>query len=57
MTLEHFQQFSEAFEESVFGVLNLDAASAAREAIGAPSPQRVNDELAHWATKLDLSAP
>ncbi|MCH1504347.1 MAG: argininosuccinate lyase [Verrucomicrobiales bacterium] len=57
MTLEHFQQFSEAFEESVFGVLNLDAALAAREAIGAPSPQRVNDELARWVTKLDLSAP
>ena len=56
MTLPEFQQFSEAFEDAVFGVLNLDTALAAREAIGAPSPQRVNDELARWASKLDIPA-
>ena len=56
MTLAEFQQFSEVFEESVFSVLNLDTALAAREAIGAPSPKRVNDEMDQWARKLDVSA-
>lgn len=55
MSLAEFQQFSEAFGEDVFAMLELDKALEARQAIGAPSPTRVREELATWATALSMS--
>ncbi len=54
MTLEEYQRFSDAFEASVFQTLDLQTALAARQAIGAPSPLRVNEELNRWSTQLGM---
>ena len=52
LTLEEMRQFSEAFEQDIFEVLQLDTAVAARKAIGAPSPANVAGELARWEQVL-----
>jgi len=52
MTLEEFQQFSNAFEADVHQVLDLDTALVARKSVGAPSPERVAEQLAKWTAVL-----
>lgn len=48
LSLDEYRQFSEAFEASVFEVLNLEKALSARKAVGAPSPARLEEELQRW---------
>ncbi len=55
MNLEEYRQFSEAFDHSVFDALNLETALAAREAVGAPSPRRVAEELDRWESALGMN--
>jgi argininosuccinate lyase len=52
LTLDEYRQFSTVFAADVFEVLNLKTALAARQGIGAPSPQRVKAELASWKKRL-----
>ncbi|MEM9280871.1 MAG: argininosuccinate lyase [Verrucomicrobiota bacterium] len=52
LTLEEFQQFSEAFNEDVFKVLNLKTALRARKATGAPSPANVGKQISKWQRRL-----
>ncbi|MEM7385335.1 MAG: argininosuccinate lyase [Verrucomicrobiota bacterium] len=55
LSLKEFQQFSAAFEETVFEVLSVEKALAARQAIGAPSPDNVRAELSRWKKDLAIS--
>ncbi len=52
LTLAEYQQFSPEFKEDVYDVLNLEAALAARQGIGAPSPANLARELARWQQQL-----
>lgn len=52
LRLEEYRQFSTAFEEDVFESLNLTKALQARQATGAPSPDRVHEQIARWREKL-----
>ena len=52
LTLADYQSLSPAFDDDLFGVLDLTTAMAARTAIGAPSPANVQAELARWQTVL-----
>ncbi len=55
LSLADYQSFSPAFDETVFAVLQMDAAMAARKGIGAPSPKNVAARLEHW--RKILSTP
>ncbi len=50
--LEQYKAFSPVFDASVFKVLTLEQAVAARKAIGAPSPANVARELTAWQPRL-----
>ncbi|MEZ0386928.1 MAG: argininosuccinate lyase [Verrucomicrobium sp.] len=50
--LEEYRQFSEAFTDDVYGVLQMDTALAARKGIGAPSPANVAGRLDYWRGRL-----
>ena len=50
--LEEYRQFSEAFTDDVYGVLQMDTALAARKGSGAPSPANVAGRLEYWRGKL-----
>jgi argininosuccinate lyase len=50
--LAKYQEFSPAFEADLFACLNLETALAARKGIGAPSPQNVAAQIAHWKEAL-----
>jgi argininosuccinate lyase len=52
LTLPDYQSLSPAFEADVFDVLKVDTSMAARQAIGAPSPQNVAAQLERWKTLL-----
>jgi argininosuccinate lyase len=54
LTLAEYQQFWAGFDESVFGVLKLDAALAARQNIGAPSPANIAAQLQRWRKALSV---
>ena len=48
LTLADYRALSPAFSETVFACFRLETAMAARQGIGAPSPQNVEAELARW---------
>jgi len=50
--LADYRKFSPVFNASVFKVLTLDHAVAARKATGAPSPANVARELTSWQQRL-----
>lgn len=50
--LAKYQAFSPAFEADLFTCLNLETALAARQGIGAPSPQNVAAQIARWKEAL-----
>ena len=52
LTLPEMRKFSEAIEDDVHAVFNLDTALAARQSTGAPSPERVASELERWRAIL-----
>ena len=52
LTLQDYQSLSPAFEADVFGMLKVEASMAARQAIGAPSPQNVAAQLERWKSLL-----
>ncbi len=52
LTLEDFRALSPAFELDVFAMLDLKNAMAARQGIGAPSPQNIAAQLARWTAAL-----
>ncbi len=52
MDLDVYRGFSAAFEDDVFALFDIEAALAARTAIGAPSPEGVAAQLARWDGEL-----
>jgi argininosuccinate lyase len=50
--LTQWKEFSPVFDGTVFKVLTLEHALAARKATGAPSPANVARELANWQKRL-----
>ncbi len=52
LTLADYQALSPAFGADVFDILTVEKSMAARQAIGAPSPQNVAAELARWQSAL-----
>lgn len=55
LSAAEFRAFSEAFEDDVTSVLKLDTALAARQGIGAPSPDNVKARLIHWRKALSVN--
>ncbi len=52
LTLADYQAISPAFAADVFDMLRLEKSMAARQAIGAPSPDNVAAQLARWKARL-----
>ncbi len=52
LTLADYQALSPVFAADLFEVLTIEKAMAARQAIGAPSPQNVAAQLARWREAL-----
>ena len=52
LTLADYQSLSPAFAADVFEMLKVERSMAARQAIGAPSPQNVAAQLARWRAAL-----
>ena len=52
LTLADYQALSPAFSADVFDILTVGKSMAARQAIGAPSPQNVAAELTRWQVAL-----
>lgn len=52
LTLEEFRQFSDVFGEDVFELFDVRKALAARQAVGAPSPENVAGQVAKWRQQL-----
>jgi argininosuccinate lyase len=52
LTLADYQALSPAFEGDLFEMLTVEKSMAARQAIGAPSPQNVAAQLARWKSQL-----
>lgn len=52
LSLADYQSFSPVFDDTVFAVLKMDTAMAARKGIGAPSPKNVAARLEHWRNIL-----
>ncbi|MEO7932703.1 MAG: argininosuccinate lyase [Chthoniobacterales bacterium] len=48
LSLADFQSSSSAFEEDIYTILNPQASLAARQGIGAPSPENIQSELTRW---------
>lgn len=57
LSLEEFRQFSPAFDEDVFRVLDVKTALRARKATGAPSPGNVNRQIARWQKRIASARP
>jgi len=53
LTLEEFRRFSEAFQEDVFEVFDVNRALQARRTTGAPSPENVAREVERWESLLN----
>jgi argininosuccinate lyase len=51
--LADYQTLSSVFDGDLYAVFDLSTAMAARQAIGAPSPQNVCAQLARWRTALE----
>ncbi len=49
LTLADYRALSPAFNEDVFACFQLETAMAARQGIGAPSPQNIEKELQRWS--------
>ncbi|MEM9016328.1 MAG: argininosuccinate lyase [Verrucomicrobiota bacterium] len=52
LSLDEFQQFSDAFEGDVYRVLDVPTALKARKAVGAPSPANVSRQISRWQKRL-----
>ncbi|MEI6535905.1 MAG: argininosuccinate lyase, partial [Verrucomicrobiaceae bacterium] len=52
LPLADYRKFSETFDATVFDLLKIKTALAAREGIGAPSPKNVAARLKHWRKEL-----
>ena len=52
LTLADYQSISPVFAADVFAMLTVEKSMAARQAIGAPSPQNVAAQLARWRAAL-----
>ncbi len=52
LALTDYRKFSDTFEIGVFDLLEIKAALAARNGIGAPSPKNVTLRLKHWRKVL-----
>jgi argininosuccinate lyase len=52
LTLADYQSISPAFAPDLYDVFTLSRAMAARQAIGAPSPENVTAQLARWRQAL-----
>jgi argininosuccinate lyase len=52
LSLADYQGLSPAFEEDLFEMFILEKAMAARQAIGAPSPQNIAAQLSRWKAEL-----
>ena len=52
LTLTDYQSLSPAFASDVFDLLKVEKSMAARQAIGAPSPQNVAAQIALWQAAL-----
>ncbi len=52
LSLADFQSSSNAFEDDIYTILNPQASLAARQGIGAPSPENIQSELARWESLL-----
>jgi len=52
LTLADYQLLSPVFAADVFEMLNVQKSMESRRAIGAPSPQNVAAQLAHWQVAL-----
>ena len=50
--LDQYKEFSPVFDATIYKVLTLDHAVAARKATGAPSPANVARELTAWQPRL-----
>ena len=48
LSLDEFREFSEAFEDDVFELFDVEKALAARKAAGAPSPDNVAAQIQRW---------
>ena len=55
LLIEDYQALSPAFAEDLYACFELERAMAARQAIGAPSPENVAAQLDHWKQALALS--
>ncbi len=56
LTLEEYRQFWAGFEPDVFEVLTVEMALAARQNVGAPSPENVAAQLRQWRQRLGAQA-
>jgi argininosuccinate lyase len=54
LTLADYQGLSPAFAADVFDILKVEKSMAARQAIGAPSPQNIAAQLARWQLALGI---
>jgi len=52
LTLADYQALSPAFSADVFEMLTVEKSMAARQAVGAPSPENVAAQIARWQTAL-----
>jgi argininosuccinate lyase len=52
LSLAEYRGLSEGFEEGVFEVLKVDRSMISRQAVGAPSPMNVAEQLARWNRQL-----
>lgn len=48
LTISQFQQFSEAFDDSVYDLFDVEKALEARKGVGAPSPENVKAQIKRW---------
>ena len=55
LSLADYQSLSKAFEADVFEMLRVEKSMAARQAVGAPSPQNVAGQLARWRGGLGMT--
>ncbi len=57
LTLADYEGLSPAFSADVFEILTVEKSMAARQAVGAPSPQNVAAQLARWQAALEINGP
>jgi len=56
LTLADYQDLSPAFDADVFEMLTVGKSMAARQAVGAPSPQNVAAQIGRWQAALEQRA-